>query len=173
MKATADWAGALRKATAAYNDRSHSYLMGSAPHEVKGSNLLQYELDKLHGEQIKHNNDKWRAKARRLWDASAFRVPRPRDMWERIDAPKFSGEAHEVVDFKRANVGDSTNSYRIKTALAVPRGSADIDIGIETGPGGGRRARRREMLQEARRREVGKAARNAPRLREGFEGHAP
>ena len=41
-----DWSGALRKATAAYNDRSHSYLMGSAPDDVKGSNLLQYELDK-------------------------------------------------------------------------------------------------------------------------------
>ncbi len=32
-----DWVGALRKATAAYNERSHSYLMGSAPQDVKGS----------------------------------------------------------------------------------------------------------------------------------------
>jgi hypothetical protein len=32
-----DWAGSLRKATAAYNDKSHSYLMGSAPDDVKGS----------------------------------------------------------------------------------------------------------------------------------------
>ena len=38
-----DWAGALRKVTAAYNDRSHSYLMGSAPDDVKGSAELQYE----------------------------------------------------------------------------------------------------------------------------------
>ena len=29
-----DWSGALRKATAAYNDRSHSYLMGSAPDDA-------------------------------------------------------------------------------------------------------------------------------------------
>jgi len=32
-----DWADALRRATAAYNDRSHSYLIGSAPDDVKGS----------------------------------------------------------------------------------------------------------------------------------------
>ena len=55
---------------------------------------------------------------------------------------------HEVVDFKGANVGDGANSYPVKTSLAVPRGSADIDIGIEAGPGGGRRARQREMLQD-------------------------
>ncbi len=48
-----DWAGALRRATTTYNDRSHSYLMGSAPDDVKGSAELQYELDKVHGEQIK------------------------------------------------------------------------------------------------------------------------
>ena len=45
-----DWTGALRKATTAYNDWSHSYLMGSAPDDVKGSAELQYELDKVHGE---------------------------------------------------------------------------------------------------------------------------
>ena len=49
---------------------------------------LQYELDKVHGEQIKHNNETWRTKAVRLRDAGAFRIPRPRDTWERIDAPK-------------------------------------------------------------------------------------
>jgi len=65
-----------------------------------------------------------------------------------MDAPKFGGEVHEVVDFKGANVGDGANSYPVKTSLAVPRGSADIDIGIEAGPGGGRRARQREMLQD-------------------------
>ena len=61
-----DWSGALRKATAAYNDKSHSYLMGSAPDDVKGSNLLQYESEgPVHGAQIKHNNEKWRDKAKK------------------------------------------------------------------------------------------------------------
>ena len=32
--------------------------MGSAPDDVKGSKELQYELDKMNGEQILHNNNK-------------------------------------------------------------------------------------------------------------------
>lgn len=92
-----DWAGALRKATTAYNDKSHSYLMGSAPDDVKGSNLLQYEMDKQNGYQIRHNNEKWRNRAGKLRDAGAFRVPRPRETWERIDMPKYGGHVYEVV----------------------------------------------------------------------------
>ena len=48
--------------------------MGSAPDDVKGSAELQYELDKQNGLDIKHNNDKWRAKAAKLRDAGAFRI---------------------------------------------------------------------------------------------------
>ena len=109
-----DWSGALRKATAAYNDRSHSYLRGSAPDDVKGSAELQYELDKIHGEQIKHNNEKWRQKAGKLRDSSAFRIPLSRDTWERVDAPKFSGEVYDVVDFKGATVESADASYPVK-----------------------------------------------------------
>ena len=144
-----DWAGALRKATAAYNDKSHSYLMGSAPNDVKGSAELQYELDKVHGEQIRHNNEKWHNRAAKLRDAGGFRLPRPRESWERIDAPKFDGTVRQVAGFKDANVEDAEgNSFPVKTVLAVPAGSQDVDIGIEAGPGGGRRARQREMLQD-------------------------
>ncbi len=51
--------------------------------------------------------------------------------------------------FKGSNVEDTEGkSYPVKTVLAVPAGSQDVDIGIETGPGGGRRARQREMLQD-------------------------
>ena len=131
-----DWSGALRKATAAYNDKSHSYLMGSAPDDVKGSALLQYELDKVHGEQIKHNNDKWRAKAGKLRDAGAMRLPRPRDTWERIEAPRFGGQVFNVDGFKGSHVESGDKTYPIKTSLAIPAGSTDFDIGIEAGPGG-------------------------------------
>ena len=115
--------------------------MGSAPDDVKGSAELQYELDKQHGEQIKHNNDKWRAKASKLRDAGAFRIPRPRDTWERIDAPKFGGEVLNVDGLKGANVESGDKTYPVKTTSAVPAGSADISIGIEAGPGGGRATR--------------------------------
>jgi len=140
-----DWLGALRKATAAYNDKSHSYLMGSAPDDVKGSAELQYELDKQNGLNIKHNNDKWKAKAAKLRDSGAFRIPRPRDTWERIDAPKFGGQVFNVDGFKGSHVESGDKTYPVKTSLAVPAGSADISIGIEAGPGGGRRAKHKHV----------------------------
>ena len=55
-----NWVDSLQRATNAYNEKSHSYLMGSAPNDVKNSRALQYELDKSNGEDIKHNNDQWR-----------------------------------------------------------------------------------------------------------------
>ena len=73
-----NWAESLQRATRAYNNRSHSYLMCSAPDDVKGSPELQYELDKLNGEQILHNNKKFRQKAGRLRDEGAFRIPTDR-----------------------------------------------------------------------------------------------
>ncbi len=87
--------------------------------------------------------------SRRCKDAGGFRTARPRDTWERVDAPKFAGEVHQVDGFKGANVeDDERKSYPVKTVLAVPAASQDVDLGIETGPGGGRRARQREMLQD-------------------------
>jgi hypothetical protein len=146
------WAASLKKATAQYNENSHSYLMGSAPNDVKGSQELQYELDKVNGEQIKHNNDKWRAKAGKLKDNGAFRTPLPRDTWDRVDAPKFAGKVHVVEQLKGANVESGGKSYPIKTILAVPIDSSEVTTDVDEGPGGGRRATQREMLQDYARR---------------------
>ena len=90
--------------------------MGSAPNNVEASQELQYEIKKINGLQINHDNDAWRAKAGRLRDDETFRIPLPRDTWERVDEPKFSGEVHDVVEFKGANVGDGTKSRPVKTA---------------------------------------------------------
>ena len=121
--------------------------MGSAPTDVKDSSLLQYELEKTHGEQIKHNNDKWRQKAGRLRDAGAFRVPKNRDTWERLDKPKFGGDVYNVDSFKGANVESGSQTFPVKNTLPVPRGSADVDLGIDDGERNqGKRAKQREML---------------------------
>ena len=146
-----DWADSLRRATSAYNEASHSALMGSAPDDVGTNKELQYEIEKQNGLDVATNNQKWRNKVGKLKDAGAFRIPRPRDTWERIDAPKFEGEVHTLPltnAFKGANVEDAEgNSYPVKTSLAVPRGSADVDLG-DTGPGQGRRAKQKEMLTD-------------------------
>ncbi len=51
-------------------------------------------------------------------DSRAFRAPLARNTWERVDAPKFSGDVHEVSSFKGANVSDGKNSYPVKSVLA-------------------------------------------------------
>jgi hypothetical protein len=140
-----NWAESLQRATNAYNNRSHSYLMGSAPDDVRGSAELQYELDKMNGVQILHNNKKWRQKAGRLRDEGAFRLPTDRKTWERIDAPKFGGEVFKVNGLIGANVESGDKSYPLKTVLAIPAGSADVDLG-DAGPGQGRRAKQKEVL---------------------------
>ena len=141
------WAESLKRATSVYNNRSHTYLMGSAPDDVKGSAELQYELEKTHGDQIRHNNLKWRQKAAKLRDAGAFRNPRPRDTWQRVDAPQFESKVLNVDSFKGTHVESGDQTFPIKTTLPVPAGSADVDLG-ETGPGAARRTRQREVLQE-------------------------
>ncbi len=65
--------------------------MGSAPNDVKGSAELHYELDKTQGEQIRHNNEKWRNRVGRLRDAGAFRIPLPRDTWEKVNVDTGAG----------------------------------------------------------------------------------
>ena len=141
------WAESLKRATEVYNNRSHSYLMQSAPDDVKGSAELQYELEKTHGVQIRHNNSKWAQKAKKLRDAGAFRNPRPRDTWQRVDAPTFENKVLNVDSFKGSHVESGDQSFPIKTTLAVPGGSADMDLG-ETGPGAAKRTKQKEVLQE-------------------------
>ena len=82
----------------------------------------------------------------RLQDNGAFRVPKHRDTWERVDAPKFGGEVYDVDGFKGANVETTDGkTFPVKTALAVPAGSAELDLG-EAGPGQKRRAKQKEVL---------------------------
>ena len=129
-----NWSNALKRTTIAYNNKTHSYLMGSAPNDVKGSPELQYELERLHGEQIRHNNQKWRQRAGRLADSQSSRIPKARETWERVDAPKFSGETYNVDSFKGANVESGNQTFPVKTVLPVPIGSAQLDLG-DAGPG--------------------------------------
>ena len=143
------WADSLKKTTDTLNERNTAPLMQSAPDDVKKSKELQYEIEKRNGEDIKHNNQMWRKKAGQLRDRGAFRTPLPRKPWERVDQAKWDGQVHVTESFKGANVEDKEgNSFPVKTSLPVPGTSQDVDIQIESGPGGGKRAKQREMLKD-------------------------
>jgi hypothetical protein len=121
--------GSLDKATKAYNRSSHSYLMGSAPEDYKGSEALQYTLEAQAGRDMLHNNKKWHAKVQKLTDQGGFRTALDRDTWERIDQPTWSGKVSKVDRLKGANVEDTEGkSHPVRTVLPVPVGSKDIKI---------------------------------------------
>ena len=80
-----------------------------------------------------------------LRDRGAFRIPLPRQTWERVGQPKWGGQVYLTDGFKGANVEDAQGrSFPLKTTLPVPGTSQDVDIQIEAGPGGGKRATQRE-----------------------------
>ena len=101
-----DFPEALKRAVDAYNTDSHSALLGGAPEDVKGNEETQYELEKQNGLMVRHNNKMWRKKVNKLQEERVFRTPLPNQTWARIDAPKFSGEVHEVKKFEGDEVKD-------------------------------------------------------------------
>ena len=138
----------MKKATDIYNDREHGAIYGESPEGLTENREVQYMLEAQAGKDIKHNNDRWRSKAGKLKDKGAFRVPADRNTWERIDAPKFQGEVHQVAALKGANVEDEQGrSYPVRKVLAVPGTSADIDINDELVPGSGKRAQQLQGLR--------------------------
>ena len=93
-----------------------------------------------------HDNKKWRQKAGRLKYEGAFRVPTDRKTWERTDAPKFAGKVLQVGGLKGSHVESGDKSYPVKTVLAVPAGSANVDLD-DAGPSQGKRAKQKEVLR--------------------------
>ena len=144
----AHWSTLLKKSVSLYNDGEHASLYGESPEGVTENEEVQYLLTAQAGKDIKHNNDRWRAKAGRLTDKGGFRVPLPRATWAKIDAPKFDGEVHQVASLKGANVQDTQgNSYPVRKVLAVPADSADISVNPELSAGSGRKEQQRSQLR--------------------------
>ena len=81
-------------------------------------------------------------KSGQLRERGAFRTPLPRETWERVGQPTWSGQVYLTDGFNAANVQDARGrNFPAKTTLPVPGTSQDVDIQIETGPGGGKRAK--------------------------------
>ena len=142
------WSTTLKKAVDIYNDREHGALYGESPEGVGENDEVQYLLAAQSGRDTKHNNERWRSRASRLTERGGFRVPLPLRTWERVDAPRFGGEVHQVAGLKGANVEDTEgNSYPVRKVLAVPAASAGIDVNPELTPGSGRREEQRQALR--------------------------
>ncbi len=123
------WVEALPKATRAYNDNSHPHLMGSAPNDVKDSPELQYALEKEAGEDIAHNHAEHMKRLRRLLEQGAFRVVLPRSEWTRTGEPRYSERVREVDYLVGSSVvGTDGARFAIRDVLAVPSGSADVQV---------------------------------------------
>ena len=60
------WTSVAKRATSIYNDREHSALLGESPEGVTENPEVQYQLEKQAGEDIKHNNEKWRSRVGKL-----------------------------------------------------------------------------------------------------------
>ena len=92
------WAKALPLAVEAHNKNSHSHLLGSAPGDVKGSPVLQFELERQSGLDLATNatiNEQGRvAKLREL---GAFRILMPKSTWSRAGAPRYDETVHEFL----------------------------------------------------------------------------
>ena len=150
LQASSDayWSTLLKKSTDLYNDTEHAHLYSESPEGVQENEEVQYLLTAQAGKDIKHNNDRWRAKAERLTDKKGFRVPLPRKTWEKIDAQKFGAQVHQVAALFGSHVIDTENkSYPVRKVLAVPADSAEIDVNPELLPGSGRKEEQRTQLR--------------------------
>ena len=124
-----NWTKALERATTAHNTNSHSALMGSAPADVKGSKVLQFELEKRAGEDMRINSENRMKTIRRLNAAGAFRVLLPRSTWTRAGQPRYGDKVHQL-DYISGSVAVAKDGTRvpIRDALPVPTASADTEV---------------------------------------------
>ena len=142
MTASGDgsWVRPLKEATEAHNNNAHPHLMGSAPNDVKGSDELQYALEKQAGEDVAHNHTEHVKRMRKLLEAGAFRVLLPTREWGRTGEPRYSEKVHKV-DYLVGSAVVSTDGakFLIRDVLAVPAGSQDVKVPREIRGGNPRR----------------------------------
>jgi hypothetical protein len=131
------WARALPLAVQAHNANSHPALMGSAPADVKGTPLLQYQLEKQAGEDMAVNTGIDRALMAKLRDLRGFRILLPKSTWKKADTPRYSEKVYEFLHVYGADVKatDGTTAS-LKNILVVPlEGSGDVQVPRELKPG--------------------------------------
>ena len=124
------WSKALPAAVKAKNSNSHPALMNSAPEDVKGSAVLQYELEKQSGlDAAVNTNTNEKDRIQKLRELGAFRVLLPKSTWSRAGVPRWGEKVHEFLHVYGQDVKavDGTTAP-IRNVLPVPLGSADVKV---------------------------------------------
>ena len=114
-----NWTKAMAKATTAANSNSHSALMGSTPNDVKGSDDLQYELEKRAGLDMQVNSKAHLERLGKLQEAGAFRIVLPRSTWVRAGQPRYSDNIY-ILDYVAGGVAVATDGTRVPVRDALP-----------------------------------------------------
>ena len=68
--------------------------MKSAPEDVKGSTVLQYELEKQSGLDVKPNVEVNERRIAKLREDDAFRLLMPKATWARANQPRYSEKVY-------------------------------------------------------------------------------
>ena len=124
------WAKALPAAVRARNSNSHPALLGSAPEDVKGTPLLQCQLEKQSGYDMATNstiNEQGRIAT--LRELGAFRTLMPKTTWSRAGVPRYSEKVHEFLHIYGSDVKATDGTVApIRSVLPVPLGSSDVKV---------------------------------------------
>ena len=132
------WSRALPAAVKAHNSNSHPALLGSAPEDVKGTPVLQYELEKQNGLDMAVNtNVNEQGRVQKLRELGAFRILMPKTTWARAGVPRWSEKVPEFLHIYGQDVKavDGTTAP-IRNVLPAPLvGSKDVKVPRELQPG--------------------------------------
>ena len=110
--------------------------MNSAPKDVKGTPVLQYELEKKSGYDERHNITVNEKRVAKLRQDDAFRTLMPKATWDpRGNAPMVREGAHFSHIYGQDVVGIDGTAVSVRNALPVPIGSRDVVVPRELKPG--------------------------------------
>ena len=131
-----------------YNASGHPALMGSAPEDVPGNDLLQLEITRNNDAHRQQNHELLRKRAEKLQRAGAFRVliTSRSNFARRVFNPRWSPEVHLVGRVVGGTVFDTKGySFPTKEVLPIPKESLETTAAI--GGSDVRSRQRREALE--------------------------
>ena len=125
------WQERLARVVRGMNASPHEHLMGSAPKDVDGNEVLDFALRKKAALDLQHNDKIIRDREKKLETTGAFRIQEPWSKFERSFKPRFSDKVHQIARIEEGNVVVDTQGKKeaVKLVKPVPVGSTDARPG--------------------------------------------